>query len=295
MVLEDFDQRKGETEKKHDRTQQILFGGVVGIGVITFFFGFFYIRNNIQGPFRLQTTNKDTLALGTTSQLITTLQSRDTDHDTLNDYDELYVYGTSPYLSDSDSDGVADNVEVQKGTDPNCAGTETCSPIAVAQPPTDTTNGNSNDGTGLSANTDLGALFNTAAANTNGSLSVADLRTALRNAGAPAATLESIDDQTLLTLYQQVTTTGSDTNVNGVFTNSNAVSVTNGNAAVITNSIPANTNSTTIDPTTLQNLSSDQIRTFLIQGGADATTLQGVDDATLRSIFQEALQNVPAS
>ena len=44
----------------------------------------------------------------------------DTDGDTLSDYDELYVFKTSPYLSDTDGDGYTDDVEVFSNNDPNC-------------------------------------------------------------------------------------------------------------------------------------------------------------------------------
>ena len=39
------------------------------------------------------------------------LRNQDTDQDGLSDYDELYAYNTSPYLEDSDSDGILDKKE----------------------------------------------------------------------------------------------------------------------------------------------------------------------------------------
>ena len=47
------------------------------------------------------------------------LMALDSDGDTLNDHQELYVTFTSPFLTDTDDDGVADDVEVAQGTDPN--------------------------------------------------------------------------------------------------------------------------------------------------------------------------------
>jgi hypothetical protein len=38
------------------------------------------------------------------------LQTKDTDNDSLTDFEELYVHNTSPYLADSDSDTVTDPV-----------------------------------------------------------------------------------------------------------------------------------------------------------------------------------------
>src|SRR3989344_2262751 len=46
------------------------------------------------------------------------LSKKDSDQDGLSDYDELYLYGTSPYLPDSDSDGVSDKREIATGADP---------------------------------------------------------------------------------------------------------------------------------------------------------------------------------
>ena len=54
------------------------------------------------------------------------LQRKDTDKDTLSDFDELYVYSTSPYLVDSDSDGYTDAEEIATGNDPNCATGAVC-------------------------------------------------------------------------------------------------------------------------------------------------------------------------
>ncbi|MDP3794275.1 MAG: hypothetical protein Q8R07_06065, partial [Candidatus Uhrbacteria bacterium] len=54
------------------------------------------------------------------------LKQKDTDHDGLSDYDELYVYRTSPYLADSDSDDISDAIEIAQGADPNCPKGKTC-------------------------------------------------------------------------------------------------------------------------------------------------------------------------
>ena len=53
-------------------------------------------------------------------------KTKDTDGDGLVDYDELYVYKTSPYISDSDSDGFDDKQEVYSGNNPNCPTGKDC-------------------------------------------------------------------------------------------------------------------------------------------------------------------------
>ena len=50
----------------------------------------------------------------------------DTDGDGLSDWAELNTYKTSPYLADSDSDGVADADEIKAGADPNCPPDRDC-------------------------------------------------------------------------------------------------------------------------------------------------------------------------
>lgn len=48
------------------------------------------------------------------------LRNKDTDGDGLSDWDELYLYKTSPYLEDSDSDGFSDKEEIDSENDPSC-------------------------------------------------------------------------------------------------------------------------------------------------------------------------------
>ncbi len=70
------------------------------------------------------------------AQEVEAQKTRDTDADGLTDYDELYVFKTSAYLSDTDSDGRDDKTEVFEGTDPNCSDTKGCA--VVTEVPVDT-------------------------------------------------------------------------------------------------------------------------------------------------------------
>ncbi len=84
---------------------------------------------NLKMPFLIpeseRFTNLNSSAENDFEDLIT-LQLKDTDLDGLSDYDELYLYNSSPYLEDSDSDGFNDFEEVQSGDDPNCPKGATC-------------------------------------------------------------------------------------------------------------------------------------------------------------------------
>lgn len=71
-------------------------------------------------------------------QTMRELKLKDTDHDGISDYDETYVYKTSPYLADSDSDGASDAEEIAKDGDPNCPEGKNCIDAQAAVPQTTT-------------------------------------------------------------------------------------------------------------------------------------------------------------
>ena len=71
-----------------------VFGVVVFVGLAALFFGWLQLKNTIQGPFRF--TSETQQELGETGSTIASLSQKDTDNDGLTDYDELYIYQTSP-------------------------------------------------------------------------------------------------------------------------------------------------------------------------------------------------------
>lgn len=102
---------------------------MVGFGVLGFSAA--YLRLRVTGPFfvplatiRESANLYDDLLTQNNQDL--ELRKKDTDRDGLNDYSELKVYKTSPYLADSDSDGFADAIEIAQGTDPNCPKGQQC-------------------------------------------------------------------------------------------------------------------------------------------------------------------------
>lgn len=104
------------------REQKTVFGFVVTFGVLALFFGTVYLWKHVASPFVLTYTGPKFLTGDEKQQQeMTRLQQEDTDGDGVNDYDELYVYESSPYLKDSDSDGTEDATEIAQGDDPNCA------------------------------------------------------------------------------------------------------------------------------------------------------------------------------
>lgn len=110
--------------------EQKLSVGVLGVaGLVALVFGMVQVRSSLNRPF---TTDVQTLvelkkAFGPTEEELAEQQKKvDTDGDGVSDFDELNTYKTSPYVRDSDSDGDADNIEIAKGTNPNCAKGKNC-------------------------------------------------------------------------------------------------------------------------------------------------------------------------
>ncbi len=87
----------------------------------------FLFNFKINKPF---STNKEMSSATTATS--SDLSKIDSDGDGLSDYDETNIYNTSPYLEDSDSDGINDKQEVAQGTDPNCPEGKICNAVEVA-------------------------------------------------------------------------------------------------------------------------------------------------------------------
>ncbi len=83
---------------------------------------------NINQKIKIVDAGEASRANGSASDAFGEVRMRvlDTDEDGLNDWEELNVYKTSPYLTDSDSDGATDSDEVAQGTDPICPKGRVC-------------------------------------------------------------------------------------------------------------------------------------------------------------------------
>lgn len=84
------------------------------------------MRGTIFKPFELNPGESDIRERLDPTKDINELRNNDTDQDGLSDFDELYVHSTSPYLPDSDSDGITDSAEIKAGKDPNCPEGQDC-------------------------------------------------------------------------------------------------------------------------------------------------------------------------
>jgi hypothetical protein len=117
-----------ENQEKTGLTLEQKFGFVFLLifAVLFLVLSFFQLRNNLYRPYALTSNVPDTLIKEKFSDPTEALHYRDTDKDGINDFEEIYVYGTSAYLDDTDSDGVNDKDEISQGRNPICAEGTSC-------------------------------------------------------------------------------------------------------------------------------------------------------------------------
>ena len=109
------------------REQKFGYALVITCGVLAVVLGVFYMSKHVKAPFIISYTGSrfvtgDEAAAAEVAQQ----KATDTDGDTISDYDEMKIYGSSPYLRDTDSDGVSDDVEIATNQDPTCAKGDAC-------------------------------------------------------------------------------------------------------------------------------------------------------------------------
>lgn len=190
----------------------LAWGAVILGGIAALIFGFPYISKSIRGPLELkprtiQTLQEQELAAQTE------LRTKDTDQDGLHDYDEIYVWRTSAYLPDTDSDGYSDKTEIDSGNDPNCPSGRICQRALTET----TVEGTASSEAAGSIATSPGSLIppQTAAelfgsASDFGNLSAIltslppdEIRKLLIQYGVSKETVDALPDATLVELYRQ--------------------------------------------------------------------------------------------
>jgi hypothetical protein len=115
--------------KNLTREQRLSVGILAVCGLIALMLGVVQLRRSIISPFTAPIENLvlvDELMGPDEEEVVREQQRTDTDGDGISDWHELNVFKTSPYIRDTDSDGEPDNIEIAKGTDPNCPEGQEC-------------------------------------------------------------------------------------------------------------------------------------------------------------------------
>lgn len=209
-----------------DRRHKVGLGLLVVAMITIVIIWYVQLRQNIITPlYGNNTSNQNTAVLSQEQQTQSDLRSKDTDGDGLNDWDELNLYKTSPYLADTDSDSFSDKQEIESGNDPTCPEGQSC---VVSTTPSSTNSDSSfesstlenllnqnSSGTQTQTNTNASST-----STTNTSLSAeeknalrealgenaqpADLRKLLLQAGMEQKTLDSLTDEQIVTTFQEM-------------------------------------------------------------------------------------------
>jgi hypothetical protein len=187
------------------------------VGIATFAFGAIRIVSDITSPFARKAGYTFKTLDQAEKERDARLRTDDTDQDGLSDYDELYVFRTSPFLSDTDSDGDNDGVEVNTNHDPNCPRGKSCrtesvpaanatAQLAPAPTPSGLTSPTSNDAAVLAAVTkafgDISTLTPEAIARKVDTIPLADLKEFLVAIGIPKDLVDRADEPTLRSLVK---------------------------------------------------------------------------------------------
>lgn len=179
------------------------FSTVAIIGVATFVLAFRTFPGRISAPFNL-------LPRGSTGALSFNLQeqdnlsdllisTKDTDGDGITDAQELKIYNTSPFLEDSDSDGLGDKAEIDAGQDPNCPQGTDCR--AAALPSARETEQQEL----VEQLYETSVISKIADSGIPGLTDAQTIRTNLSAAGVPGEVLDQFTDEELTRLFNQAT------------------------------------------------------------------------------------------
>jgi len=277
-------EEEGENQEKWTGNRKFSAVILVLCGIAVLGIGLWQFAYRVRAPFFGRATGlKNFKSLDQQEfERLVAKRNKDTDGDGLTDFDEEYVYSTSPYLADSDSDGFSDKEEIDSGNDPNCPSGKTC---GLAEVPA--SSGEAAAGELLVNSGILGQAGGTGTESMQtllaGQATAAEVRAALRQSGVSEDVLGKIDDKTLMEVYAEslketaASGTGQNLNVNAV-------------PEIPSVNLNFNTNSSAGADSTVVGFTPAEVRQILRDAGIDEATLRGIDDVTLMKVFKEAIK-----
>lgn len=130
----------GLTKKQQAGIYVLIFTIIIVLGV-WYFMVRQYVTVNMYGSLNPATLKEEQLnaqKLAENQARLDDVYNTDTDGDEVADWEELNIYGTSPYLVDTDGDGFNDKQEIESKTNPNCPeGKECIGSMTTDQVPVD--------------------------------------------------------------------------------------------------------------------------------------------------------------
>lgn len=243
---------------------------LVFIGFAALYAGFASLPGKLIAPFHLLPPGASGVDLNKDAKeqaRLLALKAQDTDEDGLFDYDELYLYKTSPYLSDSDSDGFSDQQEISNGYDPNCPKDQDCRIFAgsieqgaSAGPGVNITQGLLG-GQGTGVGEQVSGISGQGEADLS-AFTPDQLRTLLKQNGFSEAELAKLDDATLVSAWQT------------------AMAQSQGEG--VRDQVSGGTKATA---------SVAELRQELLNAGMDPKVLEKISDAELLEMYRKVIKN----
>jgi len=291
----------GQPKNKLSREQKVGFTLLLIFAIVAVGLGLVHIRNTMYQPFKLGSGVPTDVSSDVNG--VETLAYRDTDQDGLSDFEELYVYHTSPYLADTDSDGIPDGVEVKGNTNPICPQGKICTSQVVSSDSSGVTSGTlSYKDLTFATDYDFTQEARTAQQAFFSQLQndPAAVRKLLVSQGMTAEEVNAVSDADIKTIVNKAIVEN-EKQFNAMATTTALANLTNlSNLDALSSSVsgtPANLSATAGAvkiPAELMAILSDpqKARDLLLAQGLDKATISKMTDAQVIQMMQEALNAI---